>query len=70
MRKGPVLRRLREEFFKNVTRVYDADKFHVSLLDDIKSPKNFIVIIFPFLNTLRVQKFISARVVREALDKG
>lgn len=70
MRKGPVLRRLREEFFKAVTRVYDADRFHVSLLDDIKNAKNFVVVISPFLNTLRVQKFISAREVKETLKRG
>ena len=70
MRKGPVLRRLREEFFKAVTRVYDADRFHVSLLDDIKSAKNFVVVISPFLNMLRVQKFVSAKEVREALERG
>ncbi len=70
VKKGPVLRRLREEFFRAVTRVYDADRFHVSLLDDIKNAKNFLVIISPFLNMLRVQKFILAREVREALERG
>jgi len=70
MRKGPVLRRLREEFFRAVTRVYDADRFHVSLLDDIKNAKNFVVVISPFLNMLRVQKFIAAKEVKEALKRG
>jgi len=70
MRKGPVLKKLREQFFRAVTRVYDADRFHVSLLDDIKNAKSFVVVISPFLNRLRVQKFISAREVREAVEKG
>ena len=70
MRKGPLLKKLREEFFKAVTRVYDADRFHVSLLDDIKNAKNFVVVISPFLNMLRVQKFTSAKEVQEALRKG
>ena len=70
LRRGPVLKRLREEFFRAVTRVYDADRFHISLLDDIRNAKGFIVIISPFLNMLRVQKFISAKEVREALERG
>ena len=70
MRKGPILKKLREEFFKAATRVYDADRFHVSLLDDIKNAKSFVVVISPFLNMLRVQKFISAREVRETLKRG
>ena len=70
MKRGPVLKRLREQLFKAVTKVYDADRFHVSLLDDIKNAKNFVVIISPFLNMLRVQKFISAKEVKEALGRG
>jgi len=70
MRKGPVLRRLREEFFRAVTRVYDADRFHISLLDDIRNAKNFVVVISPFLNMLRVQKFTSAKEIKEALKRG
>ncbi len=70
MKRGPVLKRLREQFFRAVTKVYDADRFHVSLLDDIKDAKNFVVIISPFLNMLRVQKFISAKEVKEALGRG
>ncbi len=70
MKKGPVLKKLREQFFKAATRVYDADRFHVSLLDDIKNVNNFVLIISPFLNELRVRKFISAREVGDALKRG
>jgi hypothetical protein len=65
-RKGPVLKRLREQFFKAATRIYDADRFYVALLDDIRNAKSFVVVISPFLNRLRVQKFVSAREVKEA----
>jgi len=53
-RKGSVLKKLREQFFSAVTRVYDADRFHASLIDDIKNAKNFIVVISPFLSMLRL----------------
>lgn len=70
MRKGPILKRLREQFFKATTMVLDADRFHVNLLDDIKNAKDFVVIISPFLNKLRVQKFATSREVKDALKRG
>ena len=70
MRKGPMLKRLREQFFRAASKVYDADRFHVSLLDDIKAAKGLVVIISPFLNKLRVEKFTNAKEVKEALSKG
>ena len=50
--------------------VYDANRFHVSLLDYIRSAKGFVVIISAFLNMLRVQKFTSAKRDRETLERG
>ncbi|RLF21476.1 MAG: hypothetical protein DRN15_11125 [Thermoprotei archaeon] len=70
MKKGPLLKRLREQFFSAASKVYDADRFHVSLLDDIKTAKGLVVIISPFLNKLRVEKFINAKEVKEALGRG
>jgi len=70
MRKGPVLKKLREQFFKAASKVYDAKRFDVSLLDDIKAAKGLVVIISPFLSRLKVEEFINAREVREALSKG
>ena len=54
MRKDPLLKKLREQFFKTVTRVYDADTFYNSLRNDLKEAKNFIIIISPFLHTNEV----------------
>ena len=69
MRKGPVLKKLREQFFKAVSKVYDAKRFDVSLLDDIKASKGLVVIISPFLSKLKVEGFINSREVEEALGK-
>ncbi len=70
MKKGPLLRKLREQFFKASSKVYDADRFYVSLLDDIKTAEGLVVIISPFLNKLRVEKFIRTKEVKDALGKG
>lgn len=70
IRKGPILKRLREQFFKSSSKVYDAERFNVSMLDDIKATKGLMVIISPFLNKLKVERFINAREVKEALGKG
>mgnify|MGYP000114829958 CR=1 FL=1 len=70
MRKGPLLKKLREQFFKAVTRVYDADAFYGSLRDDLKDAKNLVVIISPFLNMDKVQKFVSTKEVKDALERG
>ncbi len=70
MRKDPLLKKLREQFFKTVTRVYDADTFYNSLRNDLKEAKNFIIIISPFLHTDKVQKFISTKEIKDALKRG
>lgn len=70
MKRGPLFKKLREQFFKAVTRVYDADRFYVSLLDDIKNAKSLVVVISPFLNRFRVQKFVSAREIKDAVNRG
>lgn len=70
MRKGPILKRLREQFFRAASKVYDAKRFDVSLLDDIKAAKGLVVIISPFLSKLKVEEFINAREVKEVLNKG
>lgn len=70
MRRGPILRRLREQFFKATTKVYDADTFYETLRRDLKEAKEFVVIISPFLNIKRVHKFVTTPEVRETLRKG
>jgi len=39
MKKGPLLKKLREQFFKAATRVLDAEHFDVAFFDDLKSAK-------------------------------
>ncbi len=70
MKKGPILKRLREQFFRAASKVYDADRFHVSLLDDINDAEELVVIISPFLNRLRVEKFIGTKEVVSAKKRG
>ena len=70
MKKGPILRKLREQFFRAASKVYDAKRFDVSLLDDIKAAKALVVIISPFLNKLKVEGFTYAKEVKEALSRG
>lgn len=70
MRKGPILKKLREQFFRASSKVFDAKRFDVSLLDGIKAAKGLVVIISPFLSKLKVEGFINAREVREALNRG
>ncbi len=69
LRKGPILKKLKETFFRAATKVLNVDRFYTSLLDDIRSAKNLIVIISPFLNRFRVEWFINAKEVKEALSK-
>ncbi len=69
MRKGLLLKKLREQFFKAVTRVYDADTFYDSLRNDLKEAKNLAVIISPFLYMDKVQKFTSTKEVIDALKR-
>jgi len=70
MKKGPALKKLREQFFKAATKVFDADQFYVSLRDDLGKAKSYVVIISPFLHMDKVQKFVSTKEVRDALDRG
>lgn len=69
-KKGPVLKKLREQFFKATTKVFDADKFYDSLREDLGKAKSYVVIISPFLHMDKVQKFISTKEVKDALDRG
>ena len=69
MKKGPFLKKLREQFFKAVTKVYDADTFYDSLRGDLKEAKNLVVIISPFLNIDKVRKFVSTKEVKDALER-
>ena len=70
MRKGPILKKLRDQFFKAASRVLDTQRFDISLLDDIKSAKGLVVIISPFLSKVKVERFVNCREVQEALEKG
>jgi len=70
MRKGPILRRLREQFFKVSSKVLSPVEFEASLLEDLRKAKSLVVIISPFLNKLQVSKFLSLREIDEARKRG
>ncbi len=70
LEKGPLLRRLREEFFKAATQIFDADEFLVELRKDLRNLNSHALIISPFLNRFAVEKFCNLDEVKEALNKG
>jgi len=70
LEKGPVLRRLREEFFKAATEILDPDEFLLALRRDMEKLNNYVLIISPFLNRTAVEKFCNLREVDRALREG
>jgi len=67
---GPILKRLREEFFKAATQLLDADEFLVALRKDLENMKDYALVVSPFLNKFAVEKFCNLREVGEALKRG
>jgi len=70
IQKGPILKKLREEFFKASTRIVSPEEFDGVLSEDIGSARAAVVIFSPYLNTERVKLFLSIRSVKDALAKG
>jgi len=70
LEKGPILRRLREEFFKAATQLLDADEFLLALRKDLEGMKDYALIVSPFLNKFAVEKFCNLKEVQEALERG
>jgi hypothetical protein len=70
LEKGPVLKKLREEFFKAATQILDADEFILALRKDLESLSNYALIVSPFLNRSAVEKFCNLKETGEALKRG
>lgn len=70
IKKGPILRRLREQFFKASTKILDAVDFESFLKNDIKEAKSLVIVISPFLRESQVSKFLSFKEVKEAVSRG
>jgi len=70
MKKGPLLKRLREQFFRASTRILDPIDFESALKSDISNAKNSVIIISPFLSKPQVSKFLSFKEVEEAISRG
>lgn len=70
IQKGPILKKLREEFFKASTRIVGPEEFDGILSEDIGNAKAVVVIFSPYLNTRRVNLFLSIKAVKEALNRG
>lgn len=70
MEKGPVLRKLREEFFKASSKIVDVTGFDGTLSEDVAKAKAAVVIFSPFLKLDRVKLFLSIKSVKDALNRG
>ena len=70
LEKGPVLKKLKEEFFKAATQIFDSEEFPVKLREDLRNLNNYCLIISPFLNKLAVNKFCGYKEVRDVIEKG
>lgn len=70
LEKGPILKRLKEEFFKAATQLLDADEFLVAFRKDLEGMKNYALVVSPFLNRFAVGKFCSLKEVQKALEEG
>jgi len=70
LEKGPLLRKLREEFFKAATQIFDPEEFFVSLRRDIENINSYALIISPFLNRNTVEKFCGLKEVSYAIKNG
>ena len=70
IQKGPILKKLREEFFKASTRIVAPEEFDGALSKDIGNAKAIVVIFSPYLNTERVKLFLSIKSIIDALARG
>ena len=70
LERGPILKRLREEFFKAATQILDADEFLVALRKDLEGMKGYALVVSPFLNRFAVEKFLNLKEVQEVLKGG
>jgi hypothetical protein len=70
LERGPILRRLREEFFKAATQIFDPDEFLVAFRKDLENLNSHALVISPFLNRIAVEKFCNLKEVSDALKKG
>ena len=70
LEKGPILKKLREEFFKAATQIFDPDEFLVAFRRDLENMNYYALIISPFLNRAAVEKFCNLKEVSDALKKG
>lgn len=68
--RGPILRRLREEFFRAASKFVDAAHIDGFLADDIEGSKSVILIFSPFLRLQKVQLFLSMKQLRDAIKRG
>ena len=69
MKNGPILRKLREKFFKAGTEIIDALNFDSKLINDISNAKALVVIISPLLHLAKVKKFIDYDKFKNTLKK-
>lgn len=69
VRRGPILKALRDQFFLAATEIYDADEFEVHLRGDIDRAEKFVMIISPFLGQKKVNKFVQMKEVGRALER-
>jgi len=70
LRKGPLLKKLRDEVFKASTRIIDVAALDGVLQEDIKNSKSHVVIFSPFLSISRVKLFLSMKTLIDALKRG
>ena len=70
IKKGPILKKLREEFFRASSKIIDVAKFDGALSEDIGRAKATVVIFSPFLRLDRVKLFLSIKSVKDALKRG
>jgi hypothetical protein len=65
-----MLRRLREEFFKVATQIFDPGEFLIAFSKDLENMNYYALIISPFLNRTAIEKFCNLKEVSDALKKG
>jgi hypothetical protein len=70
LEKGPILKKLREEFFKATTQILDPDEFILALRKDLENLNDYALIISPFLNIIAVEKFCNLKETNNVLNKG
>uniref|UniRef100_A0A7C4S5I5 PLD phosphodiesterase domain-containing protein n=2 Tax=Archaeoglobaceae TaxID=2232 RepID=A0A7C4S5I5_9EURY len=70
LEKGPILKRLKEEFFKAAMQLLDADEFLVAFRKDLEGMKHYVLIVSPFLNRFAVEKFCNLKEVQKAIEDG